>query len=267
MRSVVISAPFGNYGRFLSYLTGTDSFTPTLGTFTWQERGFWTKPYGGRFARLALTLRYNPAYKVWRNRLGLKNPGFPWLADQVINHKLNLAGKIVSIYGFNDLEWCNLRQKMEAMGKACPGFVEINASCPNVSKPPFKQYHFDKFGIATTIVKIPPVNYRPIVEMAYAAGVRHFHAVNTLPTPAGGMSGKVLLPLALDAVAAIRKEYPDSVIIGGGGISSVEDAYAFRERGANMVALGSMLFSPRNWSKVKKIVDAMDGYDKLAGVL
>jgi hypothetical protein len=43
MEPLIISAPFGNYWSILSHLTDTQ-FTPTLGTFTWNARGFWDKP-------------------------------------------------------------------------------------------------------------------------------------------------------------------------------------------------------------------------------
>lgn len=45
-------------------------------------------------------------------------------------------------------------------------------------------------------------------------------------------------------VKHIRVRYPDAIIIGGGGITDLDDAQKFQERGANHIALGSMLFNP-----------------------
>ncbi len=43
LEPLVVSAPFGNYYNFLGHVIGQD-FTPTLGTFTWESRGFLAKP-------------------------------------------------------------------------------------------------------------------------------------------------------------------------------------------------------------------------------
>ncbi len=265
MENLIVSAPFGNYHRLLRFLTGA-SFTPTLGTFTAEPRGFWDPPYGGRFLRVAMTLRYSPAFRSWKNKIGLKNPGAEWLQKQVNAQKINVKDKIVSIYGFCDMDWWRLAQVMRDIR---PLAVEVNASCPNVNKPPFNPTllaDLHRYG-QQVIVKVPPVNYMPIVKMCRAAGVRIFHATNTLPTPRGGLSGKALLPVALDAVRTIRAAYPDVQIIGGGGITCVEDAEKFTESGADKVALGTMLFTPWYWKRVKDIAHTMDRQASLREVL
>lgn len=253
MKPLVVSCPFGNYYCFLRVVTGAD-FTPTLGTFTWLPRGFFDKPYGGRFLRVLLSVRYSFMFKSWRNRIGLKNPGIRQLQNKVLrSKKCTVHDKIISIYGWTDREWKNL---LESIRKMEPLAVELNLSCPNVKKPPFTSDLFKRAmdtGVKV-IGKIPPVNYRHLVEMAYKEGVRTFHATNTLPTPFGGMSGKSLKPIALDAVSYLRDNYPDLYIIGGGGITRKEDAKEFREVGANSVAIGTMLFNPLNWLYVKELV-------------
>ncbi len=255
MKPLIVSAPFGNYPVIVKKLTGAD-FTPTMGTFTAMPRGFFVKPYGGRLTRIALTLRYSPTFKSWKNKLGLKNPGVDWLEQRVHEKKIDVSDRIVSIYGWTMPEWERL---VGAMARIRPLAVEINASCPNVDKPPFTQDLFKILGRngLRTIVKLPPTGYRGVLEMAYLAGMRAFHATNTLPTPNGGLSGKALLPVALDVVKDIRTRYPDAIIISGGGITDVDDALKFQERGANHVVVGSMLFNPWNWQKVKQIEDVL----------
>jgi dihydroorotate dehydrogenase len=265
MKPLIVSAPFGNYHRFLTKVTGTD-FTPTLGTFTWEPRGFWVKPYGGRFIRLLLSLRYSPIFKSWVNKIGLKNPGIRWCRDQVVAGKIDPTDKIISIYGWTIPEWEML---IDCVCDIKPYAVEINASCPNVHRPPFDQHVLEKVvqRHSRTIVKIPPVDFMPVVEMAYRAGVRIFHATNTLPTPRGGMSGKALLPISLAAVRSLRSLYSDIIIIGGGGITTPENATDYFAAGANHVSIGTMLFNPRNWGAVKKVALAAESGTNLLNVL
>lgn len=278
MQPLIVSAPFGNYYRFLGRVIGHD-FTPTLGTFTWERRGYWTKPYGGLLTRMLLTLRYSPTFQSWKNRIGLKNPGLRSLVQHqtICSHTgthlgftaregLGLGDKILSIYGWNMEEWNNLLGVCKDLK---PLAVEINASCPNVHKPPFSGELFVK-AVRTglpVVVKLPPVGFQKIAAMAWGEGVRTFHATNTLPTPKGGLSGKALLPVALEAVRQLRDAYPDAKIIGGGGITTLEDAQEFRARGANHVAVGSVLFSPWRWRAVKKIALTMAAYRDLEGIL
>ncbi len=281
LKPLIVSAPFGNYHRLLKRLTGAD-FTPTLGTFTWESRGFNTKPYGGRFLRTFLTVRYSPVFKSWVNRIGLKNPGIRWYRDKVVKIEGKVVAsqitpeqaqqvipydKIISIYGWNMDEWDNLLRIATTIH---PMAIELNLSCPNVKKPPFTKSLFEiakAYGVQSLIAKIPPLNYEHIVEMAYEGGVRIFHATNTYPTPGGGMSGKGLMPMALSAISYLRRIYPDITIIGGGGITSSSDVAEFIGAGANHVAIASMLFNPFNLRKLKSIAEAAGRGQALADVL
>lgn len=269
MHPLVVSAPFGNYHRFLAKVIGPD-FTPTLGTFTWEKRGWFTKPFGNPIMRMLLTLRYSPTFKSWKNRIGLKNPGIRSLTKYQVRcgytddhvgfvpkDGLDLSTKIISIYGWNMEEWGNLISVCKDLK---PLGIEINASCPNVHKPPFSNSLFAKAlqANAEVVVKLPPVGFQKIAAMAWAEGVRTFHATNTLPTPKGGLSGKALLPVALEAVRQLRETYPTATIIGGGGVTTLEDALEFKAKGANRVAVGSVLFTPWRWGAVRKIAAALE---------
>lgn len=237
---LVISAPFGNY-RFFdpgdAILTG--------GTFTLQKRAGFLK----RIWRVVSTVRYDRKNKAWVNKLGLPNPGIDWLLEKVERTPERFRGRIISIKGFNNMEWQRLTYIMRLITKKA-GLVgvELNVSCPNVADGHYQKPKFS--GISDllhvhcpVIVKLPPDDFMGLFEDAYESGIRVFHCCNTIPVPAGGMSGKPLKPLALAAVAQIRSNAPDAVIIGGGGINGMRDARDYMEAGADSVAMASGLIS------------------------
>lgn len=224
--SIVISAPFGNYIQ-------PQGATVTLGTFTLQPRP-------GRWRQVVRTVRYHRSLQSWTNRIGLRNPGIRSLEGARGRY---FEDKIISVHGFNELEW-------EALARVCIGLsrplaFELNVSCPNVTDDPV---HYDDvfarfagFGCGL-IVKLPPIRYEGIMSAALAVGAS-LHCCNTLPVPAGGMSGQVLKPLALDVVRAARAA-SNAWIIGGGGVSTYDDYAEYRDAGADQVAVGSALFNP-----------------------
>lgn len=91
----------------------------------------------------------------------------------------------------------------------------------------------------------------------YDQGIRYFHLCNTLPTPKGGMSGKVLKPYSLQAIEEFRK-WKDVKLIGGGGITSLKDVEDYIQAGADHVSVASMLFNPLNWLKLKNFVEYLE---------
>lgn len=118
-------------------------------------------------------------------------------------------------------------------------------------------------GADSLIVKLAPVHYMPAFELAYKVGIRRFHATNTLPVPAGGLSGKALKRISLDVVKRLKDAKPDITIIGGGGITTPEDVAHFKAAGASHVAVASALLKPtRGWFNgprerfLKEIADA-----------
>lgn len=231
IRPLVISAPFGNYIQ----PAGT---TPTLGTFTAAARP-------GRVIRVLKTVRRYRRIGAWVNKIGLRNPGMAWLVDRVESGKVDVADKIVSIHGFIDDDW---RQLLEQASRIKPLAVELNMSCPNVGEIVHGESLFAD-AMATgvpMVVKLPPVRYAALAEQAIAAGVRAFHCCNTLPVPAGGISGKPLQPLSLECVAALRQRFgQDVLLIGGGGITTAEDIQRYRDAGANHFALGTKVMHPK----------------------
>jgi len=236
LKPVVISAPFGNYIQ-------PDGTTPTLGTFTAAARP-------GRVWRVLKTVRYYPRLKAWVNKIGLRNPGMPWLVDKVNAGKKDVSDKLVSVHGFTADEWFALLDQAAAIK---PLGVELNMSCPNVGHIDWPPELFER-AVATgvpVVVKIPPVNYSDMLAQAVDAGVRCFHCCNTLPVPAGGVSGKPLKPVSLTAIRDIRSRGfgGDLTIIGGGGIYQPADVDDYRAAGADHFALGTKVMHPRYlWS-------------------
>jgi len=234
LKPLIISAPFGNYIQ----PTGA---TPTLGTFTAARRP-------GRVWRILATVRYYRRLRAWVNKIGLRNPGMPWLVEQVRRGRTDVTDKIVSIHGFDGDDWAAL---LEQIGAVKPLAVELNMSCPNVGEVNWPGDLFERAlgSGAAVIVKLPPVNYQAIFEQASAAGVRAFHCCNTLPVPAGGVSGKPLKPVALQCIRDVREHLGRTIadellIIGGGGIYEAADIDDYADAGAERFAIGTKVFNP-----------------------
>lgn len=243
---IIVGAPFGNYLE-------SGACTSTLGTYTKENRaGFlrWWLAW-----RIMRTLRWRPGVGGWTNKLGLPNPGIRHLVEsRPPGGEHPAKGKIVSLHGFTNDEWTDI------IYSAChhmqpPAAIELNISCPNVGHINVPDGLFkraldiaDEHGpTIPVIVKLPPVSYWPIYQMAYDQGIRNFHCCNTLPSPSGGLSGKVLQRVSLDVIARIKDKTPEVVIIGGGGITSPDDIELYWKAGARHFAVASTLLRPRFW--------------------
>jgi dihydroorotate dehydrogenase len=235
-RPLVISAPFGNY------IQPADT-TPTIGTFTRDRRR-------GRVWRILKTVRRYKRLGAWVNRIGLRNPGLDWLERRVRAGKLDVAASLVSIHGFDNTEWAELLERVAALH---PLGIELNMSCPNVGEVNWPEDLFVRaHGVQRErgmliVVKLPPVRFERLARDALDAGLRCFHCCNTLPVPAGGLSGKPLLPLALRCIHDVRAlaGEADVRIIGGGGVTCTQDIDAYADADVRHVALGTHVFHPR----------------------
>ena len=235
MHRLVVSAPFGNYVQ-------PPFATATLGTFTAKERP-------GRWWRTVKTVRYYPRLKAWVNQIGLRNPGIDWLVGRASADRSMLEGRWVSVHGFQPDEWWLL---LERVRELMPSAVELNMSCPNVGEIDWPPELFSR-AMSTqvpVVVKLPPVNFELMFEQAYEAGIRRFHACNTLPVPAGGLSGAPLKPVALACIRRLRQLVGETAqdelrVLGGGGIRAPEDVDAYAEEGVHAVAVGTKVMNPR----------------------
>lgn len=239
LEPLVISAPFGNY-------ITAPGVTSTAGTFTVADRAGFLRWW--LWWRIARTLRPMWAVGGWRNKLGLPNPGLPFLRR---HGSWKLPGRLLSIHGFQAGEWDELLAWCRDGAPATMTGIELNVSCPNVGHLSVPADLFGK-AVATgrpVVVKLPPVHWWETFRAAVAAGVRAFHCCNTLPSPAGGISGKPLKPVCLDAVKRIRDEAGGDglLLIGGGGITTESDVADYRSAGADAFAVGTALLKPRYW--------------------
>ena len=232
LEPLIISAPFGNY----VYPPGT---TPTLGTFTAERRG--GRP--AAFGRTLLTVRYYRRLGAWVNRIGLRNPGIDSVVG-VAADKAALDSAIVSVHGFESADWDHLLQRVAQLQ---PLAVELNISCPNVGELSWPPTLFEK-SLATgvpVIVKLPPIRFQQLAFDAASAGIKWFHATNTLPVAGGGMSGAPLKPVALQAVRWLRDEFGSEIrIVGGGGIRTAGDVAEYAQAGADRFAVGTLAMRP-----------------------
>lgn len=247
LNPMIVSAPFGNY---FSY--PYPGATSTLGTFTWHYRGGPIK----RLWRCLLTLRYVRKAGGWVNRLGLPNPGI----DALRGHRID---QIISIHGFTSDEWESLAVRA-AKGHSAMA-VEFNLSCPNVGATHVAanvKTAIERIGPHRCIAKLPPVRWMALAEPLYDMGVRHFHCCNTIPTPHGGLSGKTLKQYSLWATEEISQKWYDAVVIGGGGVTCLQDVNDYLAAGAKHVAIGSMLLNPLNWKKARRLASCQFDFVK-----
>lgn len=259
LKPIIISAPFGNWFNY-------PGATSTLGTFTLKYRGgiFY------RLWRMFLTLRYDRYMKGWVNRLGLPNPGIDSLSSSESikedtffspmywgEEYRQYEGKIVSIHGFNASDWYSLIDRLRHFRW---GYIELNLSCPNVGHTPsieevIPAIEHPNIYRDRLIAKLPPVEWMKLAIPLYDVGIRMFHCCNTLPCPSGGLSGKTLKRYSLCAVNDIKTKWGDDVtVIGGGGVTHMEDYRDHKNAGADHVAIASVLLNPFNWSRIKRLI-------------
>ncbi len=230
-KPLVISAPFGNYIQPVGC-------TATLGTFT-------VMPRSGRIAQIVRTVRYYPRIKAWVNKIGLRNPGIGWLQQKVRTGKVDITERLISIHGFDESQWFEL---LTAAVEMKPLGIELNMSCPNIGEVSWPAGLFARAAAldVPVILKLPPVNFRGMADAAVDAGLTHFHCCNTLPVPAGGLSGQPLKPVAMQCIAELRATpYGDRIhILAGGGVREAKDIDDYRAVGADTFAVGTKVMNP-----------------------
>lgn len=134
--------------------------------------------------------------------------------------------------------------------------LEINMGCPNLNiRPRISDSH-----IRELVTKHPLVIFKLTysqtvfseIESLIESGARYLHLFNTIPSPRGGVSGKQVQEVALKTIRQVKDKYPDVIIVGGGGMYSIEDVTRYREAGASHFSLGSVFLSPIKAAKLLK---------------
>jgi dihydroorotate dehydrogenase (NAD+) catalytic subunit len=211
------------------------------------------------------------------NAVGLAGPGVAaWRERYLPDLERRGCDVVASIWGRTVSEFA---EAAEAMAGANVVAMEVNASCPNLES---RSSIFAHSALATAeIVRASKVAGVPlwiklspntpdlvaIADAALDAGADALVLVNTvlglaidieqrrasLGNGGGGISGPGILPVALRSVYECRAAFPDTPIVGVGGVSSGEDAIAMIMAGANAVEVGTATFAdPRAPWKVQR---------------
>jgi len=208
------------------------------------------------------------------NSIGLQGPGIdaflekdiPWLIEQQAKIIISIAGETVDEYGV-------LARRLRSLSGISA--VEVNISCPNVeNRGQVFACHPDTAiaviesvrrnigGELPIIAKLSP-DVTDIVEIASAvinAGVDGLALINTLlgmvidtnsmrPKLAGktgGLSGPAIRPVAVRAIYQVHQAFPNTPIVGMGGVASGRDAFELILAGASAVSVGTATFGNPN---------------------
>lgn len=230
---------------------------PEIGVITTKSIG--PEPREGN--REPIFLQYAPG--CFMNAVGLTNPGADAFARQL--ERLSLPGDrflLTSIFGKDIREFVAVAQKLAPFSDG----LELNLSCPHATgygmaigqDPELVRQITAAVKDAVSIPVIPKLtpNVDDISVIAQAAadgGADALCAINTvgpgcytvdghpvLTYEKGGMSGRGILPIGLKCVRAITEKM-NIPVIACGGIGNAADVRAYKDAGASIFGVGSML--------------------------
>ncbi|HEY1827792.1 MAG TPA: dihydroorotate dehydrogenase [Acidimicrobiales bacterium] len=214
------------------------------------------------------------------NSVGLQGPGLDaWLLEDLPALVAAKARVVVSIWGQSVADYAAAAARLaEVAETGSIVALEVNVSCPNVEDRARMFAHSAEMTrevLAATECGLPRwaklspnvPNVVEIAEGALAGGAHGLTLVNTLlglaldlatGTPVlggggGGLSGAAVHPVAIRAVWECRRAFPDTPIVGVGGVSSGAEAAEFLLAGADAVQVGTATFrDPRAPWKITK---------------
>jgi dihydroorotate dehydrogenase (NAD+) catalytic subunit len=210
------------------------------------------------------------------NAIGLENPGIRTWIDHLTEWASLAQPVIVSVGGNEPEQYAAVVRALEdhvaqAPAGAAPRIegYELNVSCPNVSgglqigaDPAATREVVSACREATSrflLAKLTP-NVRDVTEIGAAAleaGADGLSLVNTfkamvldrdtlrpfLGNRTGGLCGPAIKPIALRMVAEVAQAFPQTPLVGMGGVMTGLDALEFIACGATAVAVGAANFS------------------------
>ncbi len=224
----------------------------------------------------------NPAPRVTEtpsgmiNAIGLENPGIDAWIGLLPEWAALRQPVIVSVGGNEPEQYAAVVKALEKHLASAPAGTapriegyELNVSCPNVSSG--LQIGADPAATAEVVAacreatdrfllaKLTP-NVRDVTEAgaaALGAGADGLSLVNTfkamvldpqtlrpfLGNRTGGLCGPAIKPIALRMVAEVAQAFPDTPIVGMGGVMTGLDALEFIACGATAVAVGAANFT------------------------
>jgi dihydroorotate dehydrogenase (NAD+) catalytic subunit len=245
---VMVASGCGGTGRELAAYTDLAGLDFVTRSITLDPRP------GGPAPRIAET----PSGLV--NAIGLQNPGLEHFLATELPWLVRAGAQVfVSIAGATMGEYAHLARRLSR----APGVsgIEINLGAPNqVGEGLFEvrePYHAASVVAAVrrefprdlpVLAKLRPDLTR-VVEGARGvldAGASAVVVGNSVPAAMpdgrpGGLSGPAIAPISLRCLAEVVAALDNASVIGGGGVSSVEDARRFLELGACAVQIGTAL--------------------------
>jgi dihydroorotate dehydrogenase (NAD+) catalytic subunit len=221
------------------------------------------------------------------NSIGLATPGLervraehlPWLAS-----RLSRAHVLVNVVGFTVEEYGAVVSGLDGVSGVAA--FELNLSCPNTSAGGIEfgsdpecvrriVSHCRARTRLPLVAKLSPVlpDIPGMAVVARDAGADAISVVNTLPglllagdgasrlgNGNGGVSGPVLLPVGLLAVARVVERTGGMPVIGVGGVRSAADVRQYLRVGASLVGLGTAaLADPRLPERIVRELERHDG--------
>jgi len=200
------------------------------------------------------------------NSVGLENPGVDSFIENELPFLDNYNCKIIAnIAGDTIEDYVNMAIKLN---KSSVDMLEVNVSCPNVSKG-CVSFGVTEHGVYEITKAVKQVSNKPIIikltpnvtniaSIAYEAqraGADAISLINTitgmkidiktkrpiLRNNTGGLSGPCIRPIAIRMVNQVYRAV-DIPIIGMGGITNHEDALEFIIAGANAIMIGTHNF-------------------------
>ncbi|MBM3800156.1 MAG: dihydroorotate dehydrogenase [Actinobacteria bacterium] len=224
--------------------------------------------------------RLHPLPDGMINSVGLQGPGvagwfdefFPELVTSRCRVVISLWGRSLDEYRQAALA---VADGLRRAGRAADGVVavEVNLSCPNLEGRRGIFAHDAELSAAVIDASVAAMSgaTRPVwaklspntdrlVEIAGAvrgAGAEAVTLVNTvlglvldpetgravLGNGGGGVSGRIIHPVAQRAVFDVASAHPDLPIVGVGGVSSAAEAVALLQAGASAVQVGTATFA------------------------
>jgi len=237
-----------------------------------------TKPRTGR-----ATPRMAETPSGMLNSIGLQGPGIdaflendiPWLLANSAKVIVSIAGETVDEYGV-------LARRLRAVSGISA--VEVNISCPNVENrgqvfachpesavAVIESVRRNIGGELPIVAKLSPdvTNIVEIAQSVINVGVDGLALINTLlgmvidtntmkPKLAGktgGLSGPAIRPVAVRAIYQVHQAFPQTPIVGMGGVSNGRDAFEMILAGASAVSVGTATFG--NPSAAMQIKDEL----------
>ena len=220
------------------------------------------------------------------NSVGLRGPGIAaWVAHDLPLLARAGARVVVSIWGRSVSDFARAAELVAAAAAGAEGgssivALEVNVSCPNVedrsrifahsSSVTAEVLAATECGLARW-AKLSP-NVPDVTEIAGGAlegGAEGLTLVNTLLGLAldvetgkpvlggggGGLSGGAVHPVAVRAVWECRAAFPETPIVGVGGVATGHDAVELLVAGADAVQVGTATFrEPRApWKVLEQV--------------